>query len=83
LSDNKAESGKLIKFSFSLGYQQRKTVAHVLNMRGTFKQVYVESSQDEAKAGEADFLRMNSKRSKARQTLQNEPEAKRSQVQPP
>ncbi len=49
LSDNKAESDKLTKLSSILGYQQRKTVAHVLNMRGTFKQVYVESSQDEAK----------------------------------
>ncbi len=52
LSDNKAESDKLTKLSSILGYQQRKIVAHVLNMRGTFKQVYVESSQDEAKRGE-------------------------------
>ncbi len=51
LSDNKAESDKVTKLSSILGYQQRKIVAHVLNMRGTFKQVYVESSQDEAKRG--------------------------------
>jgi hypothetical protein len=76
LSDNKAESDKLTKLSSILGYQQRKTVAHVLNMRGTFKQVYVESSQDEAKRGEVEpprgearrgrLFKMNPRRSEAR-----------------